>query len=147
LAASRPRAELPRRDPIRHPLRRLLLEERAAREPLAPALHRERTILQMRDDPVGDTVVVAEEVALRDPVVGEEHAVGARELHLMGHVRTAHITLARFGIAYDRSSGRSSRKRARSAARSSSGRLAIKLLVPRVATAPDWVCTAATVTS
>src|SRR5580765_3367456 len=43
--ASGPGAELARRDPVRDPLRRLLLEERAALETLAPPLHRERAVL------------------------------------------------------------------------------------------------------
>ena len=85
LAAARPRAELARLDPRRDPLRRLLLEERAARQPFAPALHRERAVSQVRDDHVGDAAVVVEEVALRDPVVGEEHAIRARQLDLVRH--------------------------------------------------------------
>src|SRR4029079_18048673 len=75
LTASRPRSELPRLDPVGDPLRRLLLEERAAREALTPPLHREGAVLQVRDEHVGDASVVVEQVALRDPVVREEHAV------------------------------------------------------------------------
>src|SRR5206468_6177106 len=71
------------RDPVRHALRRLLLEERAAGQPFAPALHRERPVLQVRDDRVGDLVVIVEEVALRDPVVRKENAVGGAELDLL----------------------------------------------------------------
>ena len=49
-------------------------------EPLAPALHRERPVAQVRHDRRRDRVVVVEQVALRDPVVREEDAVGARQL-------------------------------------------------------------------
>ena len=108
LAAARPGAELARRDPVGNALRRLLLEERIGGDPFAPALHRERPVAQVRDDRVGDPVVVAEQVALRDAVVGKEHAVGRRQLHLAGHVRTAQLHAARL-IAKGERPGRQQR--------------------------------------
>jgi hypothetical protein len=82
LALSRPGAEPLRRDPVRLALGRVLLEEEAARGPLPEPLHRERPVLQVRDERGRDGGVVVPEVALRHAVLGEEHAVGAREAHL-----------------------------------------------------------------
>src|SRR4051794_6248624 len=139
-AAPRPCAELTRRDPVRHPLGRLLLEERAAREPFAPALHRERPVLQVRQEHVGDLVVIAEQVALRDAVVGEQHAVGRAQLHLR-HARTAHRTFARFGIEYV-PSGSCSPSRSTTSLRSA--RFAIQLTECRFSRIParssTWSC-------
>src|SRR5215213_8879105 len=78
-ALARTRRELPRRDPLRDASRRLLLEVGLLGYPMRVALHRERPTLQVRHDRVGDLAVVLEQVPLRDPVLGEEHAVGARE--------------------------------------------------------------------
>ena len=47
-------------------------------EPFAPALHRERPVAQVRHEHGRDRGVVVEEVALRDAVLREEDAVGAR---------------------------------------------------------------------
>src|SRR5580765_6136718 len=80
LALPRPRAELARRDPARQMLRRLLLEERLAVDPVGIALHRERTILEMGNDRRPDLPVVLEEVALRDPVLGIEDTVRKAQL-------------------------------------------------------------------
>src|SRR5262249_40719398 len=85
------RDELPRLDPLRHSLRRLLLEERAALEPLAPALHRERPVAQVRQDPFRDTPVIGEEISLGHAVVREEHPVGAAQLDASR--RLSHSTL------------------------------------------------------
>src|SRR5215210_8857819 len=79
-------AELARLDPLWHSLRGLLLEEGAAGQAFAPALHREGTVAEVRQDPVRDAAVVVEEVALRDAVVREEHPVGAAQLHACGRL-------------------------------------------------------------
>jgi hypothetical protein len=80
-AVARVRAELTCPDPRRHPLRRLLLEEALARDPFAVALHRERTVAEVRDQGRSDPVVVGEELALRDPVLRKEDAVRVRQLY------------------------------------------------------------------
>src|SRR5581483_7007038 len=82
------RLERPRRDPRRHPFRRLLLEERRPGEPFPPALHRERPVAQVRQERRRDRVVVGRELALRDPVLWEEDAAG------MGKLDPAHPTSA-----------------------------------------------------
>src|SRR6185437_15814998 len=81
-ALARKGLEPARRDPIGHPFRRLLLEEAPARKPLAPPLHRERPVAQMREERGRDLPVVVEEIALRDAVLGEEHPIAARKLDL-----------------------------------------------------------------
>ena len=43
------------------------------------ALQRERAVAEVREERRRDLLVIGEEVALRDPVVREEDAVGARE--------------------------------------------------------------------
>src|SRR5207302_1650414 len=70
---------LPCRDPVRHPFRRLLLEEHLASDPVGVTLHRERPVAEMGDERRPDGTVVLEQVALRDPVASIENAVGARE--------------------------------------------------------------------
>jgi hypothetical protein len=45
------------------------------------ALEGEGPVAQVREDRVRDLAVVAEEVALRDAVLGKEDAVGVRELN------------------------------------------------------------------
>ena len=72
--------ELPRRDPVGHVLGRVLLEEVAARDPVGIALHRERPVLQVRQQDGRNRAVVGEQVALRDPVVREEDLVEVGEL-------------------------------------------------------------------
>ena len=67
------------------PLRRLLLEERLAVDAVGPALHRERPVAEVRHEHGRDPAVVVEEIALRDPALGIEDAVGARQLHLAAH--------------------------------------------------------------
>src|SRR5437764_5268536 len=79
-ALTRKGAELPGRKPLRNALRRLLLEERLARDPLTPTFHREGAVTEVRDDRLRDGAVVLEEVALRDSVSGEEDAVGRAQL-------------------------------------------------------------------
>src|SRR5439155_27305963 len=79
-ALARMGAELPRLDPARHSLRRLLLEEGLARDPLTPALHREGAVAKVRDNRRRDGAVVLEEVALGNPVVREEHALGRAQV-------------------------------------------------------------------
>ncbi len=112
-------------------------------EALAPALHRERAIAQVRHDRVCDVAVVTEEVALRDAVVGEEDAVGGRELDLVRHRRTAHMTLARLGIAYV-PSGTSSPSLAITTSCSAGGLLAIQLIDRTLSSMPlrssTWSC-------
>ena len=70
------------RDPARHPLGRVLLEEEAPGGAFAEPLHRERPAAQMGDERGRDGGVVVPEIALRDAVFGEENPVGAREAHL-----------------------------------------------------------------
>src|SRR5439155_19411509 len=74
------RAELPRRDPVRHAFRRLLLEEARRADSLAIALHREGTVAQVRHDRGTDPLVVLEEITLRDSVLGEEDAFGRAQI-------------------------------------------------------------------
>src|SRR5213593_2174324 len=81
-ALARKGLEAPRWDPLRDALRRLLLEEAAAFEAFAPALHRERAVAQVRHEHGCDGRVVVEQVRLGDPVLWEEDAIGARELDL-----------------------------------------------------------------
>ena len=70
-----------RRDPVRHVPGRVLLEEVPARDPVGVALHRERPVLQMCGSSDGrDRAVVREQVALGQPVVGEEDLVEVGEL-------------------------------------------------------------------
>ncbi len=69
-----------RRDPVGHPLRRVLLEEELALPPVGVALHRERPVLEVRDEHRRDRVVVREQVALRDPLVRPEELVQVRRL-------------------------------------------------------------------
>src|ERR671922_2006824 len=82
------RPEAPRLHPRRLALGRLFLEERPVANAAAPALHRERPVLQVRHEHGSDLAVVLEQVALRDPVLGEEDAVTARQRHVFfGHER------------------------------------------------------------
>ena len=83
------RLELPRRDPVGHAPRRLLLEERLAVDAVGPPLHRERPVAEVRDEHGRDAAVVVEDIALRDPALRIENAVGARQLHLAAHSRRA----------------------------------------------------------
>ena len=57
------------RDPLRHPLRRVLLEERLAVGAVGIAPHRERPVAQVRHEHARDRAVVVDQVALRDPLV------------------------------------------------------------------------------
>jgi len=66
------------RDPRRHSLWGLLLEETVAGDALAVALHRERAVAQVRDQRRGYAFVVREQIAFRDAVVREEDTVGTR---------------------------------------------------------------------
>jgi hypothetical protein len=59
-ALARERLEPARRDPRRDALRRLLLKEAPAGQPLAPALHRERTVAQVGHEHGRDGGVVVE---------------------------------------------------------------------------------------
>ena len=79
-AFARVRTELARRDPWGQVLRRLLLEERFPVDAVRIALHRERSIAEMRDERRRNRAVVLEHVALGDPVVREEDPVGRRQL-------------------------------------------------------------------
>ena len=72
--------ERPRRDPVGHVLRRVLLEEELALPPVRIALHRERPVAQVRQDRRRDVAVVGEQVALRDPLLRPERLVEVREL-------------------------------------------------------------------
>ena len=85
LATARPRPELARLRSSRACPSAPASGRTRRPKPLAPALHRERPVAQVRHDRSGDAVVVGEQVALGDPVVGEQHAVGARELDLVRH--------------------------------------------------------------
>src|SRR5213595_2148962 len=78
----------PGRDPGRRSPRRLLLEIDLARDAVRVPLQRERPVAQMREDRVRGLLVVAEDIALRDPVVREEHAVGTRQPDLRRHQKT-----------------------------------------------------------
>ena len=89
---ARPRPELPRRDPVRQVLRRLLLEEHLARDPVRIALHRERPVAQVRNERVCNLLVVREHVALRDPVVRKEDAVGRAQLDSLRFSHSAFLT-------------------------------------------------------
>ena len=92
---------------------------------------------------VRDVAVVAEEITLGDAVVREEDAVGGRQLDLVRHCRTAHMTLARLGIAYV-PSGISSASLAITASCSAAGLLAIQLIVRALSSRPlrssTWSC-------
>src|SRR5204863_9958026 len=68
------------RDPLRHVLGRVLLEEVAALPAVGIALHRERTVLEMRDEHRRDGAVVGDQIALRDPFLGPEDLVEVRKL-------------------------------------------------------------------
>src|SRR5213082_2303150 len=70
------------RDPLGHVRRRVLLEETSRLDPIRPAHHRERPVLEMRDENGRDRAVVLEQIALRDLVLGEEDLVEVRELQL-----------------------------------------------------------------
>ena len=72
--------ELPSRDPCGSAARHLLLEIDVARDAVRVALQRERAVAEVREERRCDLLVVGEEVALRDAVVREENAVGAREM-------------------------------------------------------------------
>ena len=89
----------------------------------------------MRHDRVRDIAVVREEIALRDPVVGEEDTVGRRQLDLVRHRRTAHMTLATLGIAYV-PSGTSSPSLAITTSCSAAGMLAIQLIERTLSSMP-----------
>jgi hypothetical protein len=67
-------------NPLRHVHRSVLLEEVAALDPVRVALHGEGPVLHMRQEHGCDGPVVREQVALRDPVLGEEHLVEVRQL-------------------------------------------------------------------
>ena len=75
-------------------LGRLLLKEHLAVDPVRIPLHRERPVFQVRDNRVRNRAVVLEEVALRDPVLGVEDAVGAAQLDglRLGHCRGTDIS-------------------------------------------------------
>ena len=80
-AFARPGPELPRREPVRLALRRLLVEVRLAPDAVRVALERERPVLEVRHDRRPDLGVVLGEILLRDPVPGKEHLVRARQPH------------------------------------------------------------------
>jgi hypothetical protein len=79
---SRPRPKLARGDPVGQVLRRLLLEEHLAVDPVRIALHCERTVAEVRNERRRDALVIRKEIAFRDPVIGIEDAIGGAQLHL-----------------------------------------------------------------
>ena len=81
-AFARPGPELPRREPVRLALRRLLVEVRLAADAVRVALERERPVLQVRHDRRADLGVVLGEVFLRNAVSGKEHLVRAGQTHV-----------------------------------------------------------------
>src|SRR5690606_3202001 len=56
----------------------LLLVDARSPDAVGVALEVERTVGDVRQERVGDALVVVEQVALRDPVVGEERLVDVR---------------------------------------------------------------------
>src|SRR6266542_2455376 len=71
--------------PVGEVLRRLLLEEALAVDPLREALQAQRPVLDVGEHGVGHLPVVADQVALGDAVAREQHLVGVGNLDL-GHV-------------------------------------------------------------
>ena len=70
------------RDPVRHVRRRVFLEEPPGLDPVGPAHHRERAVLQVRDEDGRNRAVVLDQLALGDPFLREEDLVEVRELEL-----------------------------------------------------------------
>ena len=70
------------RDPVGRVRRRRLLVEEGPVHAVGHALHRERPVMQVRQDQLGDVVVEREQVALRVALVGPEHLVEVREPEL-----------------------------------------------------------------
>ena len=69
----------------------MLLEERLLVDPVGIALQRERTVVQMRKQPLRNAAVVVDQVALRVAVARKEHLVEIRERELLladGYGRT-----------------------------------------------------------
>jgi hypothetical protein len=66
-------------DPVRHVRRRLLLEKALPLPAVGIALHREWSILEVRNERLGDVSVVGNQVALRDALGGPERLVEIRE--------------------------------------------------------------------
>ena len=83
------------RDPVRHVLRRVLLEERLAERAVGVAPHRERPVAEVRHEHRRDRAVVVEQVALRDPLVRPEELVEVGELHARLPLRTRSAAAAR----------------------------------------------------
>ena len=69
----------------RRGLRRLLLEEAGVVDAVGEAVQHERPTGQVRQHRVGDLLVVASEVGLGEPGVGEQRLVGSRDLLVSGH--------------------------------------------------------------
>src|SRR5207247_382948 len=133
-ALARPGPKLPRGDPRRLSLRRLLVEVRLAADAVGVALERERPVAQVRDNRVADLGVVLGKVALRHAVAREENAVRVREPHaapadldLIAHARRVQVSSWRSGSRYGPVSN--GRTRANSASRSSGRSAASELVV------------------
>src|SRR5436190_1236014 len=74
-------------DPLGRSTRQLLLEVDLAVDAVRVALQGEGPLAQMRQERRRHLLVVGEEIALRDPVLGKEDALGARQTH-RSHKRT-----------------------------------------------------------
>ena len=118
-------------DPVGHVLGRVLLEEELALPAVGVALHRERAVLQVRDEHRSDGSVVAEQVALRDSLLRPERLVEVRQpqdplalanlvrerllaVHLLGCLVVAQALVARARAGGRRASTRRTRPRATS---------------------------------